>query len=410
MLSLARLVEMTLSVSGQTLLDLAADEFSRAGDARRGAHAAALAHRPAPAWQGPAHARGAAENLRRPMIELGVNVDHVATVRQARRTYEPDPVWAAVEAHLGGADGITVHLREDRRHIQDEDVRRLRELTHIKLNLEMAATDEMVGIAAAHQAGDGDAGARGAARGHHRRRPGHRRARRNGSRRMVKKLADAGIVVSRVHRRRDPRRSKRRGASAPRSARSTPARMPTPSMPRAATRKALPLLAELEKIQHAGEAIRALGMRFNAGHALNYFNVQPVAALPGRARAAHRPRHRVARVVRRHARGGARDESADGASRAVIFGVGTDVVEIDRIAQGLERCGERFAERILSPAGAASASSLTASRRTTWPSASPPRKRSPRRSAPASRRPPTGTASGWRTCPRASRCCSSRRH
>jgi len=81
------------------------------------------------------------------MIELGVNVDHVATVRQARRTYEPDPVWAAVEAHLGGADGITVHLREDRRHIQDEDVRRLRELTHIRLNLEMAATEEMVGIA-----------------------------------------------------------------------------------------------------------------------------------------------------------------------------------------------------------------------------------------------------------------------
>src|SRR5260370_5966436 len=83
------------------------------------------------------------------MIELGVNIDHVATVRQARRTYEPDPVWAAVEAHLGGADGITVHLREDRRHIQDEDVRRLRELTHIKLNLEMAATDEMIEIARA---------------------------------------------------------------------------------------------------------------------------------------------------------------------------------------------------------------------------------------------------------------------
>jgi pyridoxine 5-phosphate synthase len=82
------------------------------------------------------------------MIELGVNIDHVATIRQARRTHEPDPVWAAVEAHLGGADGITVHLREDRRHIQDEDVRRLRDLTHIKLNLEMAATEEMVGIAA----------------------------------------------------------------------------------------------------------------------------------------------------------------------------------------------------------------------------------------------------------------------
>ena len=83
------------------------------------------------------------------MIELGVNIDHVATLREARRTYEPDPVWAAVEAHLGGADGITVHLREDRRHIQDQDVRRLRELVHIKLNLEMAATDEMVGIACA---------------------------------------------------------------------------------------------------------------------------------------------------------------------------------------------------------------------------------------------------------------------
>ncbi len=81
------------------------------------------------------------------VIELGVNIDHVATLRQARRTYEPDPVWAAVEAHLGGADGITVHLREDRRHIQDEDVRRLRELVHIKLNLEMAATPEMIDIA-----------------------------------------------------------------------------------------------------------------------------------------------------------------------------------------------------------------------------------------------------------------------
>ena len=81
------------------------------------------------------------------MIELGVNVDHIATLRQARCTYEPDPVWGAVEAHLGGADGITVHLREDRRHIQDADVRRLRDLTQIKLNLEMAATDEMVGIA-----------------------------------------------------------------------------------------------------------------------------------------------------------------------------------------------------------------------------------------------------------------------
>jgi hypothetical protein len=81
------------------------------------------------------------------MIELGVNIDHVATIRQARCTYEPDPVWAAVEAHLGGADGITIHLREDRRHIQDADVEKLRELAQIKLNLELAATEEMITIA-----------------------------------------------------------------------------------------------------------------------------------------------------------------------------------------------------------------------------------------------------------------------
>ena len=83
------------------------------------------------------------------MIELGVNIDHVATLRQARKSYDPDPIWAAVEAHLGGADGITVHLREDRRHIQDTDVERLRTHTQIKLNLEMAATPEMVAIACA---------------------------------------------------------------------------------------------------------------------------------------------------------------------------------------------------------------------------------------------------------------------
>src|SRR6476619_7511906 len=83
------------------------------------------------------------------MPRLGVNIDHVATLRQARRTYEPDPVWAAVLAELGGADGITVHLREDRRHIQDRDLRILRDTVGTVLNLEMAATDEMVGIAVA---------------------------------------------------------------------------------------------------------------------------------------------------------------------------------------------------------------------------------------------------------------------
>ncbi len=81
------------------------------------------------------------------MLTLGVNIDHTATIRQARRTVEPDPVAAAVLAELGGADGITVHLREDRRHIQDRDVRLLRETVRSHLNLEMAPTEEMVSIA-----------------------------------------------------------------------------------------------------------------------------------------------------------------------------------------------------------------------------------------------------------------------
>lgn len=81
------------------------------------------------------------------MALLGVNIDHVATIRQARRTIEPDPVWAAALAELAGADGITVHLREDRRHIQDRDLRVLKETVQVKLNLEMAAEDTITKIA-----------------------------------------------------------------------------------------------------------------------------------------------------------------------------------------------------------------------------------------------------------------------
>ena len=81
------------------------------------------------------------------MPKLGVNIDHVATIRQARRGREPDPVWAAMKAELGGADQITVHLREDRRHIQDRDVRLLKETVHVKLNLECACEDSMLAIA-----------------------------------------------------------------------------------------------------------------------------------------------------------------------------------------------------------------------------------------------------------------------
>lgn len=213
------------------------------------------------------------------MIELGVNVDHVATVRQARRTYEPDPVWAAVEAHLGGADGITVHLREDRRHIQDEDVRRLRELTHIRLNLEMAATPEMVEIAL-------------------RIRPemamlvpeGRHEITTEGGldvaaqeprlREVVAQMADAGIVVSVFidAELRQVEAAQRIGAAVC-EVHTGPYAHAFHARGRDAEAPAV--VAELDKIRTAGERIRGLGMRFNAGHALNYFNVEPVARLPG---------------------------------------------------------------------------------------------------------------------------------
>jgi pyridoxine 5-phosphate synthase len=81
------------------------------------------------------------------VAKLGVNIDHVATIRQARGGSEPDPVAAAAIAELAGADGITIHLREDRRHIQDRDLKLLRQTVRTKLNLEMAATEEMIDIA-----------------------------------------------------------------------------------------------------------------------------------------------------------------------------------------------------------------------------------------------------------------------
>jgi pyridoxine 5-phosphate synthase len=213
------------------------------------------------------------------MIELGVNIDHVATVREARKTHEPDPVWAAVEAHLGGADGITVHLREDRRHIQDHDVRRLRELTHIKLNLEMAATDEMVAIACAlkpemamlvpegrHEiTTEGGLDVTG------------REAR---LRDVVARLRDAGIVTSAFI---DAELQQVEAAAriGVRVCEIHTGPYAHAFFNQGRDNESPAVVAELEKIRKAGVAIRAAGMRFNAGHALNYINVQPVAALPG---------------------------------------------------------------------------------------------------------------------------------
>lgn len=87
-------------------------------------------------------------------ILLGVNIDHVATIRQARQTIYPDPVYAALQAEQAGADAITLHLREDRRHIQERDVKLLKELLQVRMNLEMAVTEEMLAIACEYQPDD----------------------------------------------------------------------------------------------------------------------------------------------------------------------------------------------------------------------------------------------------------------
>lgn len=204
------------------------------------------------------------------MVELGVNIDHVATVRQARRTYEPDPVAAAAFAELGGANGITVHLREDRRHIVDRDVRILRETVAIKLNLEMACSEEIVGIACRtlpDQAtlvperreevtteGGLDLG---------------RETQRIAD--AVRRLQDAGIVVSLFL---DPDARQIELAA---GMRANAVELHTGQYALAKGPKAA---AELEKLIAAGSLIRREGMALHAGHGLNYHNVLPVARIP----------------------------------------------------------------------------------------------------------------------------------
>lgn len=213
------------------------------------------------------------------MIQLGVNIDHVATIRQARRGDEPDPVRAAHEAELGGADGITVHLREDRRHIQDRDVELLRRLVKVKLNLEMAATDEMIEIACRlvpHTAmlvpegrhevtTEGGLDVAGLTRALASR---------------VARLKDAGLIVSAFI---DAEEAQVRAASA---LGFDVCEIHTGPFAAAFARcggdfRRADLAAERARIGRCGELIKTLGMRFNAGHALNYHNVGAIAALPG---------------------------------------------------------------------------------------------------------------------------------
>jgi len=203
------------------------------------------------------------------MPELGVNIDHVATLRQARKTYEPDPVAAAALAELGGADAITIHLREDRRHIQDRDLRILRETVAIKLNMELSVAEEIVGIACqvkpdqativperreevtteggldvvAHQAATAKA---------------------------IEQLQAAGIGVS-LFLDPEPRQielAHQLGAEA------VELHTGQYALARGAAQH-----QQLVALTNAGKLVCDLGMRLHAGHGLNYHNVIPIAGI-----------------------------------------------------------------------------------------------------------------------------------
>ncbi len=223
-------------------------------------------------------------DLQSGMIQLGVNIDHVATVRQARYPGqpdlgEPDPVRAAHEAELGGADGITIHLREDRRHIMDRDAELLRRLVKVRLNLEMAATEEMLAIATrlvpdtamlvpegrAEVTTEGGLDVVG-------QRPAITDA--------VSVLHDAGLIVS-AFVDADPDQ-----IDACHQAGFDVCEVHTGPFAQlhdvwGGDLRRSELAEELERVANAGNLIREHGMRFNAGHALNYHNVGPIASLPG---------------------------------------------------------------------------------------------------------------------------------
>jgi pyridoxine 5-phosphate synthase len=205
------------------------------------------------------------------MPELGVNIDHVATLRQARKTYEPDPVWAAALCELGGADGITIHLREDRRHIQDRDLRLLRETVTVKLNLELASSDEMVGIACETRPNQATLV------------PERREevtteggldvvAHRASVAAAIGRLHEAGIFVSLFL---DPD-SRQIEMAAELGAEAVELHTGQYALAKGDQQQ-----EELAKLANAGRRIRELGMLLHAGHGLNYQNVRAVAAIEG---------------------------------------------------------------------------------------------------------------------------------
>jgi pyridoxine 5-phosphate synthase len=205
------------------------------------------------------------------MIRLGVNIDHVATVRQARRAKEPDPVAAAILATLGGADGITVHLREDRRHIQDRDVHVLRQTVTTRLNLEMATAEEIIQIALKVKPDEATLV------------PEKRQeltteggldviANEAAVRPAIERLKAAGIHVSLFI---DPEpaqidASAKFGADA--------IEFQTASYSEAVGEAAI--AKELGKLRTATAHAAGLGLHVHMGHGLNYWNVQPIVCIP----------------------------------------------------------------------------------------------------------------------------------
>ena len=206
------------------------------------------------------------------MPRLGVNIDHVATVREARKTNEPDPVWAATLAELGGADGITLHLREDRRHIQDRDVRIMIETVAVPTNLELACADEVLAIAC-------DARPTQATLVPERREEvtteggldvAAQLARVTGA---VERLQQAGIAVSLFL---DPdQRQIEAGVETGAEA----IELHTGMYAHASARG--PAEAELELLCRSAKLIRGAGLKLNSGHGLTYRNVRPISEIEG---------------------------------------------------------------------------------------------------------------------------------
>ena len=203
------------------------------------------------------------------MVELGINIDHVATIRQARKTYEPDPVWAAAFAELGGADCITIHLREDRRHIIDRDVRMLSDSVNIKLNLEMATAPDIVDLACETSPDQvtlvpekreevTTEGGLDAITHYESIQP------------VVSRLQDAGISVALFL---DPDPSQIEAAA---KMRVQAVELHTGQY---ALHKGEDQIRCLTQLATAGKLIVESGMNLHAGHGLNYQNVRPVAQL-----------------------------------------------------------------------------------------------------------------------------------